>query len=260
MKENCEASEINEVLIAQNKLHFLKNGGLEHVAIRFMNEGEYRFMLANGIGQGLETNRVDKACFDECFLGDPTNTLFFEHTSGDLTNWSGILDHDLKTSDELMFALRAAHGKSNSRKSFQSMLPEELLDVKDRLWKTLSPKDIPKIDRFITDPSLYSKENYRALLNDVGRHVASERDENTAQYHIMAVFSPTTIGDETSGYGFNDWKVLRKGAKPSDLLAAYAMLPQKDLYKDMIELSSDAGELTHPIFDNQSILRWPSES
>lgn len=260
----AEGSE--EDIAAQKLERFL---ALDQVAIRYMNEGEYRFILENGIQGGFETRLVDTKRFHEHILkGNQTTKDWISWSNGD-TNWGDILNTDLTFADRMMSLVKEARknahdGIGSSRERFLQQFHNVLEPYKQwlnpALRITIMPHSGKEIKEFAKNPMEPNENKLRNLVNHGSRKVSMKRDEQNAPYHLMAVFAPEAVRMNSSSWGREDWKYIQKDAKPENLIAAFSMLPQKDLYQDMIGLSSRAGELAHPIFDSQGNLRWPKNA
>ncbi|MCK5019098.1 MAG: hypothetical protein KAS32_18705, partial [Candidatus Peribacteraceae bacterium] len=260
MDSGVECSQTSEQSLAQAKL--LRFLDANEVATRYMNEGEYREMVQCGIKRGMNTSiHSMRAYLKDFLLNGHASTRDWILVSGRDTRWEDKLDQDLQFARVFLQCVRESRCateniRSNTREAFLIKLSEELRLEVDLLERTL-PHSKAVIDDITQNSRDFNRVKLREILNRGSRKVDTEGHVYNSPYHVMAIFNMDAVDLKTSCHGYGNWKYTKDDAKPEDLIASFAMLPQRDLYEDMVRLSSNAGDLSHPVFDSHGTLRYP---
>ena len=116
------------------------------------------------------------------------------------------------------------------------------------------------------DPEyIHQPGSLREIVNALTYIVDNKLGGEGRQYEIALIFDTNIFKFKSShGYMF-DWsyfdqgkvKALSDAEKQKGIVAAIAVIPLKDLYKEMTTLVQGSGDSAHPIFDNRGALRWP---
>ena len=217
--------------------------------------------------------------------------LLWDSTAQRQTHWDHN-HHNISTYNILLDLLRSARKESTDKteilKKFRNhiiltipSMPKtrhgfggaaEIIEyvkggVKDSKAEAYFGSENIKIVRgFIKDEKylLKDKANLRNLINAIsyqGRWGGSE----TRQYHIALVLDDRIAenekGDNKYSMGDDYWGLVReqtdRGAKY--VLGAISLMPNKEIYKEMIDLENSSDDFAHPIFDSHGVVMWPKE-
>ena len=125
------------------------------------------------------------------------------------------------------------------------------------------------LNEFLEGPDYLEKDksNLRKVINALAYSPKQYR-RDSRQYHLALVLdvSGASVGGSALnrewGYvgGATDWRGKSTYEKGNAILGAVATMPNKELWQEMSELSSHAGEMAHPILDRNGVVRWPEPS
>jgi hypothetical protein len=207
-----------------------------------------------------------------------------------LTDW-GISTKIMREYEELLGQLRTAHTNtlaniqeqqrniSDVRSQTMANFRERLLEKykylfmefsepegsvgQSRLKERFTEEQIQTIQNFLhSSDFLDSPENLRSLINAIAyeEEVKGPSWDRTEQYHLLLIFSQEALSSRANQYR-REWGHLRNEteSEPHMLLGTVALVPNKELYQQIANLSSHAGEWAHPILDRHGIVRYPRQ-
>jgi len=120
---------------------------------------------------------------------------------------------------------------------------------------------LQSISAFLADSSAQaSREELRKVFHDMVH--TSWENEGRVPYHMALVFGQEAIS-ESESYGKSHWRYLEDQGthqQPPEefLLGAIAIMPNKEIWQEMIAKSQHAGPLAHVVFDCKGNVRFPS--
>lgn len=155
----------------------------------------------------------------------------------------------------------------------------------DRILATVSDEETRKeivklvdnIGYLKSQMSLFSEDSLRVIhdflttdtfehtsLREVIHAIAYARlgkDRDSAQYHIAMVFNTAGIYGLEHAWANLDQRMIKlNNLTPSQcILGAIALMPNKELWETMITADAQAQDASHPIFDRNGVVRYPSE-
>ncbi len=122
------------------------------------------------------------------------------------------------------------------------------------------------VEDFKNDQNFLKQEgNLRKLILAIGRIYDLYSDlEPTAsqhgQYHVALFVDAKVLYGEGTSDSYDSWRRIKasnKGDMKKDILGALVVHPLKEMYQEVINLEKESGELSHPVFDHNGVLRWP---
>lgn len=107
------------------------------------------------------------------------------------------------------------------------------------------------------------KNNIRKLFNAVSYGLAKTQDEEQRQYHLALAYDISAL-TSIQYTGARPWAKIRKNfdeeeAPGMQLLGAVSLMPNQELLREAIALSSQAKEFAHPVFDYHGKVSYPHD-
>jgi hypothetical protein len=185
-------------------------------------------------------------------------------------------------SRDVMASLPNDEAEQASRSAFDSRMTPEQRQERDEYWKRLR-QNIDEGSRerygeqnweifknFYQDENwLKTKGNLRLLYNALCRVNNPKIDDyfrlatggyQNKQYHVAAVFDLSAIGFKGS-WSHEKWGLLQASQEDdqsaAQLQGAISVMPIKEMWEEMVEVSSHAEAMAHPIFDSYGLVRYP---
>ncbi|NBT49380.1 MAG: hypothetical protein EBT07_16475, partial [Actinobacteria bacterium] len=126
--------------------------------------------------------------------------------------------------------------------------------------------------KFLTSPA-DSQKDLRDFIHALA-YTPAPRDVigNPSQYHVMEIFGPESVdrtaADSNPEEGLHPWLRLRRDSDYDsnqamrsfagrNLFGAVGLVPNKELWQEMVLRSSRASEFSHPVFDSKGTVKYP---
>jgi hypothetical protein len=252
--EQTEKNDSNETDIAMKKLEKLMSNDCTSFALRVMNEGEYRNIIEKGKPlQGGEANVITKKSFKQWLSNGIKLGIGNSYSLYDLTGWDRGSVGINRADDDLNELRRIQKNTTQSRGEVMQLFAKYVSTPQRTSGMAF---DITQSE--LSGPDAFSREELRKILNDRSRKLTTEPNESKGHYHILTVLDPTCVTNH--GTYHDEWRTIKPRVEPEHLWGAFSLLPYKDLAKDMIEQSSHAGLLAHPVFSETGKVLWPKEN
>ncbi|MDO8443928.1 MAG: hypothetical protein Q7S80_00240 [bacterium] len=115
------------------------------------------------------------------------------------------------------------------------------------------------LNNFINDPNfLREGNNLREVVNALAYdpRTVDEMSAEVKQYQVLGIFGLKT--HHSGGLAPSWGRIDSFNPEDTEMLGAIAIMPNKELYQRMVEASSHAGQLAHPVFDSNGTVRFPA--
>ena len=292
-KEIADNLSINEIQkesikIAIWKLHKIMEPSYSAFSVRFVNIEEYKEIITNGclpeakeifvFGQNsrnklskqsymhhVESSHKDFFSFADYLKFGWENGDSREYVARVQTNWeignynlfsTQLLFSYFKKTKEEMRDKKLTKDKYN--KYFANSLRDKIVsesryNIKETVKKS---KEWSVIRNFINNPDFLfeNPNNLRTLFNALAY---AKYEQQTKQYHIAVIYDSDAVVPISDGNNYHHWSNISSDSKPHHIVAAIAVMPNKELWNKMTEISSGSGKLAHPIFNRTGELKWP---
>ncbi len=143
-----------------------------------------------------------------------------------------------------------------------------LLSEQINIIKRYGEENLRIVAEWLKNPNyLDGKDNLRKVMWALSTAPSVDEDPEARQYHLAVIYGIDALSPGDSGWGMgwqniNENRSQRNSTEEQSVLAqqmlgAISVMPDKQLYQRMSELSASAGDFSHPVFDSLGYVRWP---
>ncbi len=277
-KEVAENLSMNEIQkksleIANKKLEKIMDPTYKDFSVRFVNIEEYKKIIKENKFRGevyvvnadiRDPDRypTGKKSFSE-YLKWGLYSVNEDYRPPIDESWINTINYQTKRPFAYQTLQRYSFLQKLLRKSKEmTVFRNKILKLlNEEEWKYLDPRneqDYTILEEFKKNKKFLDKEgNLRKLVNALAYVSLREK-----QYHIALIIDSSVV-DYSENPNRLPWGTIsystEKEKVENSLLAAIAVMPNKELWNEMIGLSANAGKLAHPIFSRTGELKWPKK-
>lgn len=127
----------------------------------------------------------------------------------------------------------------------------------DQYWAPFGVDRLENISRFIERPESFTDpEELRELAHDL-QYWPNNKSKMVKQWHVAMVIHKDTVGSTVANWYYLK-NVNANGTPAKDkVLGCVVLMPDRPMMSEIIQASSQAKELAHPVFDRTGEVRWP---